>query len=147
MWNKITESILVFKTMAGLFFSAAIIIYVIVGYMMGASDISFEIIVQFLFLSFFITCLNYLFWNEDRKLKMSAVSKVLLQYVLLGAVLFGMSQLFDWFKFGSKMFYQMLILYHIIFAGGIFGFSIYFKVLGMKFNKKMLHYREQNQAE
>jgi hypothetical protein len=146
MWNKLMESTLVFKTMAGLFFSAAIIIYVVFGYMMGVRDISFEMIVQIFFLSIFITCLNYLFWNEDTKIRLSAISKIIIQYILLGVILLGMSQLFDWFTIGSKTFYQMLILYHIIYAGGIFGFSIYFKVLGMKFNQKMLHYREKNQG-
>ncbi|WNB91745.1 hypothetical protein [Bacillus sp. NEB1478] len=145
MWNKIMESTLVFKTMAGLFFSAGIIIYVIFGYMLGVREISFEMIVQLFFLSIFITCLNHLLWNEDSRIKMPALGKVLIQYILLGVVLFGMSQLFDWFAVGSETFYQMLVLYHIIYAGGIFGFSIYFRVLGMKFNKKMLHYLEQNQ--
>jgi hypothetical protein len=146
LWNKIMEFTLVFKTMAGLFFSAGIIIYVIFGFMMGAREISFEMIVQILFLSILVTCLQYLFWSDDNKLKLSAVSKLLIQYLLLGSVLFGMSQLFDWFAVGAKTFYNMLILYHVIYLGGIFGFSIYFKVLGMRFNQKMLHYQEQKQG-
>lgn len=143
MWNKIKEYTLVFKTMAGLFFSAGIIIYVVFGFMLGAREISFEMIVQIFFLSVFVTCLQYLFWNDDSKVKLSSVSKLLIQYFLLGAVLFGMSQLFEWFVIGTKTFYNMLILYHVIYLGGIFGFSIYFKVLGMRFNQKMMHYREQ----
>jgi hypothetical protein len=146
MWNKIVEFTLVFKTMAGLFFSAGIIIYVVFGFMLGVREISFEMIVQIFFLSIFVTCLQYLFWNDDSKVKLSAVSKVLIQYFLLGVVLLGMSQLFDWFVIGTKTFYNMLILYHVIYLGGVFGFSIYFKVLGMRFNQKMMHYQEQKQG-
>jgi hypothetical protein len=146
MWNKIMEYTLVFKTMAGLFFSAGIIIYVVFGFMLGVHEISFEMIVQIFFLSIFVTCLQYLFWNDDSKVKLSAVSKVLIQYFLLGVVLLGMSQLFDWFVIGTKTFYNMLILYHVIYLGGVFGFSIYFKVLGMRFNQKMMHYQEQKQG-
>jgi hypothetical protein len=146
MWNKIMEYTLVFKTMAGLFFSAGIIIYVVFGFMLGVREISFEMIVQIFFLSIFVTCLQYLFWNDDSKVKLSAVSKVLIQYFLLGVVLLGMSQLFDWFVIGTKTFYNMLILYHVIYLGGVFGFSIYFKVLGMRFNQKMMHYQEQKQG-
>lgn len=143
MWNKIMQYTLVFKTMAGLFFSAGIIIYVVFGFMLGVREISFEMIVQIFFLSIFVTCLQYLLWNDDSKVKLSSVSKLLIQYFLLGAVLFGMSQLFEWFVIGKKTFYNMLILYHVIYLGGIFGFSIYFKVLGMRFNQKMMHYRER----
>jgi hypothetical protein len=146
MWNKIMQFILVFKTMMGLFFSAGIIIYVVFGFMLGVREISFEMIVQIFFLSIFITILQYLFWIEESKVKMSVISKLLVQYFLLGAVLFGMSQLFNWFAVGTKTFYNMLILYHVIYLGGIFGFSIYFKVLGMRFNQKMIHYREQKQG-
>jgi hypothetical protein len=146
MWNKIMEYTLVFKTMAGLFFSAGIIIYVVFGFMLGVREISFEMIVQIFFLSIFVTCLQYLFWNDDSKVRLSAVSKLVIQYFILGTVLFGMSQLFGWFEIGTKTFYNMLILYHVIYLGGIFGFSIYFKVLGMRFNQKMMHYREQKQG-
>ncbi|MFD1359887.1 hypothetical protein ACFQ4X_18520 [Fictibacillus halophilus] len=146
MWNKIMEFTLVFKTMAGLFFSAGIIIYVVFGFMLGARDISFEMVVQIFFLSIFVTCLQYLFWDDESKVKLSVVSKLLIQYLLLGLVLFGMSQLFDWFAIGTKTFYNMLILYHVIYLGGILGFSIYFRVLGMRFNQKMMHYREQKQG-
>jgi hypothetical protein len=132
--------------MAGLFFSAGIIIYVVFGYMLGARAISFEMIVQIFFLSIFVTCLQYLFWSEDSKVKISVVSKLVVQYILLGAVLFGMSQVFNWFEVGTKMFYNMLILFHVIYLGGIFGFSIYFKVLGMRFNQKMIHYQEEKQG-
>ncbi|ANX10738.1 hypothetical protein ABE41_001755 [Fictibacillus arsenicus] len=145
MWNKIMEFTLVFKTMAGLFFSAGIIIYVVFGFMLGAREISFEMVVQIFFLSIFVTGLQYLFWDDESKVKLSAVGKLVIQYLILGAVLFGMSQLFDWFVIGTKTFYNMLILYHVIYLGGIFGFSIYFKVIGMRFNQKMIHYREQNQ--
>ncbi|OOE10108.1 hypothetical protein [Fictibacillus arsenicus] len=145
MWNKIMEYTLVFKTMAGLFFSAGIIIYVVFGFMLGVREISFEMVVQIFFLSIFVTCLQYIFWNEDSKVKLSAVSKLLIQYFLLGAVLFVMSQLFDWFVIGTKAFYNMLILFHVIYLGGIFGFSIYFKVLGMRFNQKMMQYQERKQ--
>jgi hypothetical protein len=146
MWNKIMKYTLVFKTMAGLFFSAGIIIYVVFGFMMGIREISFEMIVQIFFLSIFVTFLQYLFWDDESKVKLSTMSKLLIQYFLIGAVLFGMSQLFEWFVIGSKTFYNMLVLYHVIFLGGIFGFSIYFKVLGMRFNQKMMHYREQKQG-
>jgi hypothetical protein len=146
MWKKMMELTLVFKTMMGLFFSAGIIIYVVFGFMLGVREISFEMIVQIFFLSIFVTGLQYLFWDDDSKLKMSVGSKLFMQYLLLGAVLILMSQLFDWFTVGTKTFYYMLIFYHVIYLGGIFGFSIYFKVLGMRFNQKMLHYREQNEG-
>jgi hypothetical protein len=146
MWKKIMEFTLGFKTMMGLFFSAGIIIYVVFGFILGVREISFEMIVQIFFLSIFVTGLQYLFWDEENKVKMSVISKLFVQYLLLGAVLFGMSQLFDWFEVGTKTFYNMLILYHVIYLGGIFGFSIYFKVLGMRFNQKMIHYREQKQG-
>ncbi|MFC0190104.1 hypothetical protein ACFFJY_17545 [Fictibacillus aquaticus] len=145
MWNKLMESTLVFKTMAGLFFSAGIIIYVVFGFMLGARAISFEMIVQIFFLSIFVTIMNYVLWSEDSAFKMNAAGKVFVQYLVLGTVLLGMSQLFHWFELGTDQFYKMLILFHMIYAGGIFGFAIYFRVLGMKFNKKMLHYREQKQ--
>jgi hypothetical protein len=144
MWNKVMEFTLVFKTMMALFFSAGIIMYVVFGYILGVREIPFEMVVQIFFLSIVVTWFQNLFWNDDSKVKISVVGKLVVQYVLLGILLLGMSQAFDWFAFGSKTFYNMLILYHVIYAGGIFGFSIYFKVLGMRFNKKMLHYREQN---
>jgi hypothetical protein len=146
MWKKAMEFTVMFKTMLGLFFSAGIIIYVVFGFMMGVREISFEMVGQIFFLSIFVTVLQYLLWTEDNKVKLSLVSKLLLQYVLLALVLLGMSQWFEWFDLESKMFYQMLILYHVIYGGAIFGFSIYFKVLGMRFNQKMLHYREQNRG-
>ncbi|MCM3719478.1 hypothetical protein [Fictibacillus phosphorivorans] len=146
MWNKIMEQTLVFKTMVGLFFSAGIIIYVVFGFMLGVREISFEMIVQLFFLSIFVTCLQYLLWEDESKVKLNTFNKLLIQYFLLGAVLLGMSQLFDWFVIGTKTFYKLLLLYHFIYLGGIFGFSLYYKVLGMRFNKKMLHYQEQKQG-
>lgn len=140
------EQTLVFKTMVGLFFSAGIIIYVVFGFMLGVREISFEMIVQLFFLSIFVTCLQYLLWEDESKVKLNTFNKLLIQYFLLGAVLLGMSQLFDWFVIGTKTFYKLLLLYHFIYLGGIFGFSLYYKVLGMRFNKKMLHYQEQKQG-
>ncbi|KZE64832.1 hypothetical protein AWM68_09250 [Fictibacillus phosphorivorans] len=146
MWKRAMAFIVDFKMMMSLFFSAGIIIYVVFGYMMGVGEISFELIVQIFFLSILVTVFQYLFWNEESTIKLSGLAKVCIQYILLGIVLLGMSQVFQWFSVGSDTFYNMLILYHVIYVGAIFGFSIYFKVLGMKFNQKMLKFKEQNQG-
>jgi hypothetical protein len=147
MWNKVMEFTLIFKTMMGLFFSAGIIIYVVFGFMVGEREISFELVVQIFFLSILVTVFQYVFWSEDSKIRWQAGTKLFVQYLLLSFVLFGMSQLFNWFRVGSETFYNMLIMYHVIYICAIFGFSVYFKVLGMRFNQKMLHYREQRQVK
>ncbi len=147
MWKKAMEFTVNFKMMMSLFFSAGIIIFVVFGFMMGVRDIPFELVVQIFFLSILVTVFQYLFWNEGSSINLPSATKLFIQYIVLGAVLFSMSQMFHWFSTGSETFYTMLILYHIIFAGAIFGFSIYFKVLGMKYNQKMLRFREQNQGK
>ncbi|MFG6495778.1 hypothetical protein P8610_10495 [Fictibacillus sp. UD] len=147
MWKKAMEFMVDFKMMMSLFFSAGIIIYVIFGFIMGVREIPFELVVQIFFLSILVTVFQYLFWNEKSAIKLSGATKVFIQYILLGFVLFGMSQMFHWFSVGSATFYNMLILYHVIYLGAIFGFSIYFKVLGMKFNQKILSFREENQGK
>lgn len=146
MWKKAMAFIVDFKMMMSLFFSAGIIIYVVFGYMMGVREISFGLAVQIFFLSILVTVFQYLFWNEESTIKLSGLAKVCIQYILLGIVLLGMSQMFQWFSIGSDTFYKMMILYHVLYVGAIFGFSIYFKVLGMKFNQKMLEFKQQNQG-
>ncbi|ANC75639.1 hypothetical protein ABE65_001790 [Fictibacillus phosphorivorans] len=145
MFKKIMAYTVEFKTIMSLFFSGGIIIYVVFGYMLGTREISFEMIVQIFFISILVTGLHYLFWTEDTKVKLTNSWKLILQYFILGFVLIGMSQVFNWFEWGSKTSYMMLILFHILYLGGILGFTIYFKVLGFQFNQKMQHYREQNQ--
>ncbi len=132
---------LVFKTMAGLFFSGGIIIYMVFGYMLGEREISFSMIVQIFFLSIVVTGFQYLFWEEGAKSKLSSITKIILQYVIFGIILFAMSQWFAWFPLEWRTIARLFALYTVIFLGAVFGFSMYFRVLGMQFNRKMLHYR------
>ncbi|HEY2422070.1 MAG TPA: hypothetical protein VGI04_11660 [Neobacillus sp.] len=141
MWEKLLQFTLVFKTMAGLFFSAGIIIYMVLGYMLGEREISFSMIVQIFFLSIVVTGFQYLFWEEGAKSKLSSITKILLQYVIFGILLFAMSQWFAWFTLEWGMIARMFALYTVIFLGAVFGFFMYFRILGMQFNRKMLHYR------
>lgn len=141
MWGKLMQFTLVFKTMAGLFFSAGIIIYVVLGYMLGEREISFSMIVQIFFLSIVVTGFQYLFWEEGAKSKLSSITKIILQYVIFGIILFAMSQWFAWFTLEWGTIARMFTLYTVIFLGAVFGFLVYFRILGMKFNRKMLHYR------
>jgi hypothetical protein len=143
MWEKLMHFTLVFKTMAGLFFSAGIIIYVVFGSMLGEREISFSMIVQIFFLSIVVTGFQYLFWEEGAKSKLSIITKIILQYVIFGIILFVMSQWFAWFTFEWGSIARMFALYTGIFLGAVFGFSLYFRILGMKFNRKILHYREK----
>lgn len=132
---------LVFKTMAGLFFSAGVIIYVVFGYMLGEREISFSLIVQIFFLSIVVTGFQYFFWDEGAKSKLSNITKIILQYVIFGIILFAMSQWFAWFTLEGGTITRMFALYTGIFLGAVFGFFMYFRILGMKFNRKVLHYR------
>jgi len=141
MREKLMEFTLVFKTMASLFFSGGVIIYVVFGYMLGEREISFSLIVQIFFLSIVVTGFQYIFWNEGAKGKLSKITKIILQYVIFGVILFAMSQWFTWFSLEWGTITRMFALYNAIFLGAVFGFFMYFRILGMKFNRKVLHYR------
>jgi hypothetical protein len=145
MWEKLMQFTLVFKTMAGLFFSAGIIIYVVFGYMLGEREISFSMIVQIFFLSIVVTGFQYLFWEDGAISKLSSITKIIFQYVIFGIILFAMSQWFAWFTLEWGTIAPMFGLYTGIFLGAVFGFSMYFRILGMKFNRKVLNYRAKKQ--
>lgn len=140
MWEKLMQFTLVFKTMAGLFFSAGIIIYVVFGYMLGKREISFSLIVQIFCLSIVVTGFQYIFWDEGSKGKLTNITKIILQYIIFGVILFAMSQWFTWFTLEWGTITRMFALYTAIFFGAVLGFFMYFRILGMKFNRKVLHY-------
>lgn len=132
-----------FQCLTGLYFSAEVILYILLAPIWGLSSISFALIWQMLLISVIITIIHYVFYVWDLFESLYKLKKAISYYiilVILGAIF---TKLFNWFDLTNiKSLGIALGIFTITFLITYWSFDMYYKVTGEEYNEKLKLYKE-----
>lgn len=132
------------KFVWGLFFSSAMLIYIVVEMILGHTSIDIITVWQMVGITLALTFLHYLIFGELILKSMSTRYKTLIHSVLCYLMLV-LSVI--WAKWISIYSFNAIIIftisYVIFYLLCVFSFYIYYKATGEELNKKLTAYKEK----
>lgn len=132
------------KFVWGLFFSAAILMYTVIGMVMGMESISFIAVWEITGSTLVLVFLHYLIFGEFILQNLSTKFKVLLHFllsyivVIVSSVILNMMVITD--PYHVSIFTVGYILFYLL---AVFSFYVYFKATGEELNARLTEYKEK----
>ena len=142
------EGVLEWKTWAALMFSGAVVIYIVIAALMGATEIPILEIVSLLIVSTAGTFIQYVAFGPRIIKRMRYTVRMIVFAVPFLALLSGVAYFFHWFPSEHGLAWlSFLAGFLLAFAGATISFEIYFKVTGKKYDGLLGQYRKRLEEE
>jgi phosphoglycerol transferase MdoB-like AlkP superfamily enzyme len=142
--KKVMELLLQFKFVWALFFASAVVIYTIIGMIIGNSSMEFIVVWQLFLLSIVLVFIHYLLFGEFILKKLSLKGKLFIHFptcyitILIFIVLYGWIDL----KISSSLILYSSV-YVLFYIGILNSLYLYYKATGEELNSKLAIYKEK----
>ena len=146
--KKFMKCVLEWKTGVSLAVTASMLIYVVIALLMGEKQIEATAVFAMLLLCMTGTFVQYLCFTDNIIKNMRYTRRLMLFGALFMPLLTGIAVAFGWFptqKSGAWLLFLGVAL--AVFAAMAFGFEMYFRVAGRKYDGLLGQYRKEHEGE
>lgn len=142
--KEFLKNALEIKVMACMFFTGQVIIYTLIAPFIGEKSIHLSLIWQMIFISILLTLFQYLLYSSNLFTKLKTWIKVIVHYILLVAIGYVLSRIFNWFDLSRDNFVIALSVFTVCFVSFTGSIALYNKITGERFNEKLKLYKSSN---
>ena len=140
------ENVLEWKTYASMVFAGSMILCVFIMIVLGESTVPIPVIISILVVSCAGSFLQYLAFTDRIIKNMRYSIRILIFAIPFFTMLAANAYFFNWFILDTIHWLAFTIVFILVFAVMIFGFEIYYHVMGKKYDGLLGQYRKQRES-